>query len=267
VTRKLESPLDATASPSGGDAGFSLIEIIIVISLMAFVYTIAIPQFNLRTGTEIASKLSQIAGDFRNAYDQAVLSGKVYRMVFVFASGDYWLEEADQPAVFLGDDRLDRDLTETEEKDEEIAFDARFQEYVDLAGSAVTDPDTDREISPVSPVVTAKDRLRKPRWSRVDTLEWGPRTLGPYLMIQDMQAEHHGNKQDFSVMGVESRAMIYFFPSGYVERAVIHIAFKKDEMVVDDSQEPYTLTTNPYEGTAEVEPGYKDVDVLRDTES
>lgn len=250
-------------------AGFSLIEVIVVVALVAFVYTVALPQFNTRTGAGTASKLSILAGDVRNAYDLSVLTGKTYRLVFMFNSGEYWLEEASKPEVYLGMDKIDRDPTETEEKDEQIAFDSKFQEYVELAGQSVTDPEKDgKEIPPTSPVVAAKESLKAAQWTRVDSLEWGARSLGPHLMIRDMQAEHHGHKQDLSELGQEARGMIYFFPGGYVERSVMHIAPKKDEMVPDDNPDAaYTMVTNPFEGTGVVEPGYVEIDVQNDKEN
>lgn len=250
----------------GGSAGFSLIEVILVVALIAFVYTVALPQLNMRTGAEVAQKMNQLAGDIRSAFDLSVLTGKTYRMVFMFNSGDYWLEEADRVDVFLGSDKLDRDPSEAEEKDAQVAWETKVQEYTELAGTIVVDPKKEKEIPPTSPVVTAKDKLKPPKWTRVENMEWSQRSLGPFMMVMDMQAEHHGEKQDFSRDGNEARGMIYFFPSGYVERAYLHVAFKKDELQVDDTQQPYTVITNPYEGTAEVIPGYQEVNVHEDPE-
>ncbi len=245
-------------------AGFSLIEIIIVVALMAFVYSVAIPQFSLRTGSEVAGKLNQLAGDVRSAYDMSVLTGKPLRLVFVLATGDYWLEEPDRNDFYLGVDKLDRDATADEEKEEKLAFDGKFQEFVDLAGQVITDANGDKPINPTSPVVKAKDALRKPVWTQVENMEWARRTLGPNLLIPWLQAEHHGHKQEMSELGPEGRAMIYFFPRGYVERAVLHIAYKKDDMTPDDAQEPYTVTTKPYEGTSETVNGTVEVNVHED---
>ena len=247
-----------------GQSGFSLIEVIVVIALIAFVYAVAIPQFNLRTGAEVSTKMSQLAGDVRGAYDLAVLTGKAYRIVFKFNSGDYWLEESDRSDFQLPADKIDREMSESEEKDEHTAFDARFQQFTELAGPSVADPKGDKEIPPASPLLSAKSRLRLPSWSRVEGTEWGSRSIGPYLMIKDMQCEHHGHKLDLGELGADAHAMLYFFPKGYVERAVIHVAFKKSDMVIDESQEPYTIVTNPFEGTAEVLPGYRDIDVHQD---
>lgn len=244
-----------------------MIEIIIVVALIAFVYTVALPQLNQRSGAEAAQKMAQLSGDVRSAYDLSVLTGKVYRLVFKMADGDYWLEEADRTEVYLGSEKLDRDFTEQEEKDEKEAFDTKMAEYVDLAGQEVVDPKGDKKIPPVSPVVSAKDKLKRPAWAKIENLEWQKRTLGPYYMIRDMQSEHHGQKQDFSELGAEARAMIYFFPNGYVQRAYIHVAPKLDDMKFDeDPQKAYTIVTNPWEGTAEVRPGYEEVDVHADKE-
>lgn len=263
MTRATEQ---SSRRPLSGASGFSLIEVILVVALIAFVYTVALPQLNMRTGAEVAQKMNQLAGDIRSAFDLSVLTGKTYRMVFMFNSGDYWLEEADRVDVYLGNDKQDRDPTENEEKDEQVAWEQKIQEYTELAGSIVVDPKKEKEIPPTSPVLMAKDKLRKPKWTRVENMEWSKRSLGPFMMIQEMQAEHHGEKQDFSKDGAEARGMIYFFPSGYVQRAYLVVAFKKDELQIDTEQQPYTVITRPYEGTAEVLPGYQEVNVHEDPE-
>lgn len=246
-------------------SGFSLIEVLIVVALIAFVYGVALPQLNVRSGAEIANKVNQLAGDVRSAYDMSVLSGKTHRLVFMLASGEYWLEEADQEQVYLGDDKLNRDPTDQEEKDYVADFNAKFQEYTELAGRIVVDPDGDREVAPESPLLAARDRLRRPVWGRIENMEWSERTLGPHLGIRMLQAEHHGQKQDLTEQGQEARAMIYFFPSGYVERAIIQIGYKKDDFVIDEAQEGYTLITDPYEGTARIQDGWTEIDVHEKT--
>lgn len=249
-------------------SGFSLIEVIIVVSLMAFIYSVAIPQFSMRSGAETANKLNQLAGDIRSAFDMSVLTKKTYRIVFELTSGDYWLEEANGENVFLGSEKADRDLNETEEKDAAIAFDGKMEEYKALAGTAVTDPGTEKEIAPTSPILLAKNALKKPTWSPVENMEWTRRSLAPVLIIKDMQTEHHGGKQSAQDLGQgqDAHVMMYFFPNGYVEKTVIHISYRKNDFDIDDSQEPYTIITVPIEGVAEIESGYVEVNVHDDRE-
>jgi len=236
-------------------AGFTLIEIIIVISLVATVYFVALPQFNLVTGTDVAVKLGQLAADIRSGYDTAVLSGKTHRLVFTLATGEYWLEVADRNDPLLGDDKLARDPTEEEEQIARDEFTERFKMFEDLAGQEIMDPETEKPIKPTSPVLEARKVLEPIKWARVEGLEWRPRSIGPYLLIQDMQAEHHAQKQTFEELGEKARAFLYFFPQGYVERAVIHVAYKRGNLEVDTDQEPYTIISSPLDGTAEVVAG------------
>jgi prepilin-type N-terminal cleavage/methylation domain-containing protein len=244
--------------------GFTLFEVMVVISLVVFMYAVAIPNFSLKTGTEAATKIGQLTSDVRSAFDMAVLSGYPHRLVFELASGDYWLEKAETRIVYLGDDKLNRDPTEEEEKGLIEFFDERFKEYEGLAGEEITDPETGNPVKPTSPVIEARNGLSPTEWERVDTLEWKRRQLGPYYLIKDMQSEHHHVKQTLEDAGPKGRAFLYFYPNGYVQKAVIHLAARKGEMEVDDSEPPYTITTTPWEGTAQAVSGYEEVDVLED---
>ena len=59
------------------ERGFTLLEIIIVVALIAGVYTFALPQFRIFSGLEVSSTLNRLAVDIRSAWDVAVLTGKV----------------------------------------------------------------------------------------------------------------------------------------------------------------------------------------------
>jgi type II secretory pathway pseudopilin PulG len=227
----------------------TLFEVIIVVGLVVLVYSVAIPQFSARSGVEAATKVGRLAEDFRSAFDLAVLTGKPYRLVFEPNSGRYWLETTNQTEFKLGDARLTSDMTEEEEKDQRAAAENDFLEFEALAGDPIVDPDTQTEFKPVSPVVQAKSRLLLPEWTRVANLEWRERTLGPFLMIKEIQAEHHMTKQSVTELPENGRAIIHFLPGGYVEKAWLVIAYKKGDREADDSVAPFTFKTNPYAGT------------------
>lgn len=230
----------------------TLFEVIIVVGLLALVYSVAIPQFSARSGAEAATKVGRLAEDFRSAFDLAVLTGKPYRMVFEPNSGRYWLETTNQTGFLLGDARLTADMTEEEEKDQRAAAENDFLEFEALAGEPIVDPDTQTEFKPVSPVVQAKSSLLIPEWTKVANLEWRERTLGPFLMIKEMQAEHHMTKQSVTELPENGRVIIHFLPAGYVEKAWLVVSYKKGEREPDDSIAPFTFVTNPYAGTLDV---------------
>lgn len=246
------------------DAGFSLIEIIIVIALVGTVFVMVIPNLGVIATSEAASKLSSLSGDIRSAYDLAVLNRKPYRMVFKFDSGDYWIETTDRDDVYINPESSERELDQQELEAIEERFDEELEEYTELAGKEVQNEEEETTIPPSSPLLKAYDKLRPPKWTKVEDLEWRNRSLGPYYAIQDMQTEHHSRLIRLSEYEDQAIAYLYFFPHGYVERAVIHIGSKLGDYEIDTNDTPYTVTTRPYEGLADVETGYIEVEIHND---
>ena len=244
---------------------FALLEIIIVIGLIAAAYVIALPNFRIQQEVEVANKVGLLNADVRSAFDMAVLNARTYRLVFHLWSGDYWLEEADRNDVYLADEKLDRDPLPEDEEYFLEEFNERFARYEELLGETIKDPNSDKEYPPTSPVIAAKDALRRPAWRKVENTEWAKRSLGPQLIIRSMQAEHHGRPVTVDDLGDEAVAHLYFLPSGYVERAVIHIHYRNDEGEPDLEQTPFTLKTRPYQGEAVTEAGFEDVNVNPDS--
>lgn len=241
--------------------GFSLIELLLVIATIGLLFVLAMPNMNIISSTEAAQKLGTLAGDIRSAFDMAVLHRRPHRLVFHFASGDYWLETTDRQDFFLGNEKMTRDLSPEELKDQIEIFNTEFEEYVELAGIEVEDHENERTIPPSSPLLKARERLKPVEWRRVQDTEWTRRSLGPHFVVMAMQAEHHERKITLEEFQDEAFAYLYFFPRGYVERAVIYIA-PAGWNAGDDEQLPYTITTDPYEGIAHVESGYHEVDIL-----
>lgn len=241
--------------------GFTLLEMILVIALMATVYAVALPDMTILESTAVSSKLGRLTADIRAASDISVLTQRPYRMVFMLASGDYWLETTSAESFYLGNHDLGRDYTVNEEREIRENFDADFGAYEELAGSEIEDHEHDRVIAPISPVVRAKDQLRPVEWQRVVSNEWKARTIGPELIFQDFRALHHDAPQTFQDLGEEARAILYFFAGGYIEPAVFHLAFRKGEFEFDTEKQPYTLVTKPYEGVVEVNSGYEEIDL------
>ncbi len=242
-------------------AAFTLIELIIVIALIASAYTVLMPNFSSQSATEVLSRLDRLSGDVRSAFDLAVLNRKTYRMVFEIHSGLYWLEETEQEDFFLAATKEgEGDPSPKRAKELQDEFDAQFEKYTQLAGETVKDPDSDKEIPPISPILKAKSKLKQAVWKKVESIEWGSRQLTPLLVIKDMQAEHHPVPVTFEgTAAEEGYGHIYFFPSGYVERAYLHIYYMTGNQI-DESKAPWTLVTHPYRGEATMESGLEKVD-------
>ena len=104
------------ASKGSTAAGFTLIEVILVIALMAIVFILVVPNFNIVPSSEASSKINGLAGDIRAAYDMAVLHRKPYRLVFEFKTADYWLESTERLDFQLGDNPTFKDQSPAETK-------------------------------------------------------------------------------------------------------------------------------------------------------
>jgi general secretion pathway protein H len=242
-------------------SGMTLIEVMVVVGLIAFIYAIALPQFSLKTGTEAATKVQRLADSIRNAFDMAVLNQKTYRLVVEFGSGKYYLQEASSD-FFIDSEPVDKDLTEEEETARREEFDSKTKEYESMAGDPIKDEEgNDIDGSNLSPILRNRGRAAPMKWETVEGMEWVNLSLGDFLMVTEIQAEHHSQKQLLSDLLPNGRAFIYFYPEGYVEKAYIRVAYKLDDFTPDESQKPYTIVTRPFLGTAEVNAGIVEVDV------
>jgi hypothetical protein len=224
----------------------------------------AAPNLTILSSTEAAQKLGTLAGDVRAAFDMAVLHRRPHRLVFELSSGDYWLETTDAKDFYLGSERSVRDLSNQELDDLREERQYEFEEYRELAGTEVQLPDQEDVTPPTSPVLQAQSKLMPPKWRKVVDSEWKKRSVGPYFVFHSIQAEHHDQpirKEDF---GEEGFAHLYFLPQGYVERAVIHVYPADYRSGDDEGEQPYTITTKSYEGVAEVQSGFIEVDIFNE---
>ena len=241
----------------GSQSGLTILEIIIVITLMAGIMVYALPQIN-NSANDYITKVNLFSASIKNAFDTSVLTRRPYRLALDLKSGDYWLETTADANTKIFTDETGRDMSSEELKVRREQFDSEFEEYVDLAGTAVSDPDSGNPILPDSPVVKAKNKLKPPIWTMVEGLEWEVRSVGPDLAFSIVQAEHH--LDPINVFEEEEGAMahIYFSPAGYVEKAFIIIQPVIDGIPVDD-EEPFTIETKPFEGVAIVSDGQKEI--------
>lgn len=243
-------------------SGFTLIEVLIVVALMSLVYSMVLPQFSTNASLAFDS-LSRLSNDVRSAFDTAILTGKNHRLVFDMKSGKYWLEVTDAEDVFLPEKREDQqaDLNQTilEEKEEE--FESRFEKYKDLAGEAVKDDEDDTEIEPPSPVMKAKEKLRGPKWVKVQNLEWNVRQMTDVIVMSDIKAEHHSEPLTYENLASEEEALItvQINPTGRIEQTIMHFYYRNNDNEPDFDKAPFTFYIHPTLGMGTYVTGLKEL--------
>ena len=260
IQKKKKKPSITTNNKNKSNAGFTLIEIVVVVALMVSVYAVIAPQVARMTGNNVNTVLGRLNGDVRAAYDMAVLHNKNYRLAFDFKDHKYWLEVLVQGKFLISDP--DSEVSQFKEfgdqEQAEAAFEEWFSTYENLAGEEYKDPDSDEVIKPASPVLAAKSKLKDlelPKWEKVENLEWAVREIAPTLLWMGIQTENTSEYFSWETLGENKVVYINFFPSGYVERAFLHIGYDDGNGKPDNNEKPYTLITFPNQGISNLEVG------------
>jgi prepilin-type N-terminal cleavage/methylation domain-containing protein len=90
--------------------GFSLIEMLVVMGIIALIASVALPSVSSYFQISLNSAARDLATVIKEAYNAAVITGKVYRMAYDFKNKTYWVEVGPADALL--------DTKETKEKEE-----------------------------------------------------------------------------------------------------------------------------------------------------
>jgi general secretion pathway protein H len=165
-------------------SGFTLIEILIVMALVAIIMTLVVPNATLALKMNIQNSARELASTIRSTYDESILKGRVHRMVFDLSNGEYWVE--------IGEKDF---LMRTEEQEEE---ETRRQERISFK----------KDKKPESPfaMVTSKSALRR-----------GKKKLPTGVVFKDIMTSRS------KAALTEGLVYAHFFPHGFVEKLVVHV--------------------------------------------
>jgi general secretion pathway protein H len=202
--------------------GFTLIELVITISLMVMIMAMVVPSVSNITGINLKTSASRLAGAIRFTYDLAARKNSSFRVVFDLDENTYWVESSSEK--FL----LDRQKTEVSDGElqppDEEKRSRRFTSRSFIESGDMWKPKSRASFSDFAGPMTKKAKLPDG------------------ISIDDVWVEH----QDDRVTA--GKAYLYCFPTGMTERAVIHL--------VDDDQDVYTLSVEALLGSVKIYPQY-----------
>ena len=88
-------------------AGFSLIELMIVIGILGLVGLIAIPSISNTFRFSVQSTGREIATLIKDAGNSAQITGKVHRVVYDLKNQQYWVESTPETTLLKSDESME----------------------------------------------------------------------------------------------------------------------------------------------------------------
>jgi prepilin-type N-terminal cleavage/methylation domain-containing protein len=249
------------------ESGFSLIEVLVVLSIIAAISAAVLPNLGLSSGSQMSMGLRDFTTNMRATYDSAVLSGRIHRMVIYPAKSEYWAEQA--PSGFDGRPPL----STGEEASATAGFnaDARVRLLEELE-KAAADPrrsskssQTDaRTYTNRSILVQQRKTLTPLKWSEVDDAVLFKRSLPGDLVFVSAVTDGMKNKLEYSKAGEKDFAYVYFYPSGEVQQAAVQLGIRLGEKDISNDGPKFTVFIDPLSGHSELLEGFQDPEFLKD---
>jgi general secretion pathway protein H len=217
--------------------GFTLLELLIVIVLLALVMTVAVRGFRSMAKSDMRTSAVKMAGAMRYLFDRASTTGRMHRLVIDFEEHRYWAEVSDD-RYYMPRDRetdLQRETdVEAQAKEDEEA--KRKQE--EGAGASETHG---YDMTRYQPEEFKPKRARFSAFKELAVKPAAVKGAKIYGLFTPRLATPMNT----------GRGYIYFFPLGMTEAAQVYLSDEEEKTF-------YSLVVHPLTGRVQIYNRYID---------
>jgi len=216
--------------PSRTNHGFTLIEVILVIAIIAVVVTGATFGLGAITRTRLRSSAFKVMSAAQFAYNRSLTQGATTRLHFDFDKDTMAIEETLTPVTLATNEQLD---------DEE----GQAVDPWDLARARLQQPLTPvKPTSPFQPITNQSGKVLE---------RYTAKPVGDAISVHALITPHE------TEIRTDGEGSVYFFPGGLTEHAVIQLS--------DSSDTIYSIEIHPLTGNAKIHNfAYEPLDELDD---
>jgi general secretion pathway protein H len=227
-------------------AGFTLIEVIVVILVMALMATIGVKGFRSITKSNLRESAAHLSGAIRYLFDRASITGKHYRLVIDLNDGKYWPEVSDDKfyAPNQAESEADRQKREAKEDaaDEEERKRQEKQQMLYGGGSSSSSSSSSSSTAATSFDMSKLD-IGEFRPKRARFAAFKETTLKPVTLKKLKIKSFYTPRMTEPLTA--GRAYLYFYPLGQTEPAIITLTDPTGDSV-------YSLVVHPITGRVRI---------------
>lgn len=206
--------------------GMTLIEIIITVAIIGLIMGLSVGVFRDYSDAALSETADRLMGTIKYVYNEAAIKNQYYRLVINFEDQTFSVESSPDPF------KISATQEGTPEEDKTAA--ASIKEV----GAGIGEEPSEAE----SPAATPPPGGT---FSGTASYLLKPVKLPDGIRIKDVYVAHLDKKVE------AGKTAIYFFPNGWVEKAVINLTDEKGE-------NNYSLETFPSTGKTKIRTEYLD---------
>ncbi len=206
--------------------GMTLIEIIITVAIIGLIMGLSVGVFRDSSDAALSDTADRLMGTIKYVYNEAAIKNQYYRLIIDFEDQSFSVEASSEPF------KISATAQGTPEVEKGASADIKGVGE-DLKGNSLEE----------SPPEEPKSPPPGGSFSSTSSYLLKPIKLPEGIRVKDVYIAHLDKKVE------GGKTALYFFPNGWVEKAVINLSDEKGENF-------YSLETFPSTGKAKIRTEY-----------